>query len=122
MKKKPQPNYATVKTKLKEMKRALLARLGHTKGTEGFSSDSGPGDYLDEASRTQNIELNYVLNDRDRQELRSIEGALERIEAGSYGECEDCGGPIEPRRLEILPFAVLCVACQEEREVQQRRS
>lgn len=122
MKKKPPQNYATVKTKLKEMKRTLLARLGHPKKTEGFSSDSGPGDYLDEASRTQNIELNYVLNDRDRQELRSIEEALERIEAGSYGECEDCGGPIEPRRLEILPFAVLCVACQEEREVQQRRS
>ena len=48
---------------------------------------------------------------------RQIEAALQRLDAGTYGVCERCGQPIPPRRLEALPYATLCVACQalEER-------
>ena len=121
-KSKSKKDYSKVKTKLEEMKITLLQRLDHAKEAENLSSDRSSGDFLDEASRTQNIELKYVLSDRDRHELRVIEEALERIDDGSYGMCKECAGPIEPKRLEILPFAVLCVACQEEREAQQKRT
>ena len=42
--------------------------------------------------------------------------AVERIQHGSFGECAECGGDIEPKRLEAIPWARYCVKCQEARE------
>ena len=41
-----------------------------------------------------------------------VEGALERIEAGTYGTCQRCGKPISEERLEALPYAELCIDCK----------
>lgn len=43
--------------------------------------------------------------------LRDVERALAKLEDGSYGVCDRCGGPIAPERLEAIPWAVLCVGC-----------
>ena len=51
-----------------------------------------------------------------RQMLKTLGQALERIRQGSFGECAECGGDIEPRRLEAIPWARYCVKCQEARE------
>jgi DnaK suppressor protein len=51
-----------------------------------------------------------------RQTLRVITQALERIGQGSFGECAECGGDIEFKRLEAIPWARYCVRCQEARE------
>ena len=48
---------------------------------------------------------------RRAQELRRIEAALQRVEAGEYGFCVACGEDIEPKRLEIDPAAPRCAAC-----------
>jgi DnaK suppressor protein len=50
--------------------------------------------------------------------LREVEAALARIEEEpeDYGLCEDCEKPIKPRRLELMPYAPLCVRCQSDRE------
>lgn len=53
-------------------------------------------------------------------ELARIDAALERIEAGSYGECESCGAPIGTARLEAYPTAVRCVKCQAQSEARTR--
>lgn len=50
-----------------------------------------------------------------RQNLADTVAALSRIDAGSYGVCEECGDPIPPERLEILPHARLCVSCGRRR-------
>lgn len=42
--------------------------------------------------------------------------AIEKIEAGSYGICESCGGPIDPDRLAALPHALLCIQCKKAEE------
>lgn len=42
--------------------------------------------------------------------IAKIQGALERIDDGSYGRCEVCGEPIEPERLDALPYTTLCLA------------
>ena len=47
--------------------------------------------------------------------LRRINAALERLEGGEYGICEECGEAISPRRLDAIPWASLCVSCQERR-------
>ena len=48
---------------------------------------------------------------RRQQQLQRIEAALRRIDAGEYGECEVCGGVIDPRRLAIEPTATRCIDC-----------
>lgn len=49
-------------------------------------------------------------------ELEQIEDALNRIEAGEYGRCKDCGNWIRPARLQIVPNATRCIKCQEQME------
>jgi DnaK suppressor protein len=44
--------------------------------------------------------------------VRDIEHALARLDAGVYGQCERCGEPIGAERLEVRPFATLCIGCQ----------
>jgi DnaK suppressor protein len=48
--------------------------------------------------------------------LREVEDALRRIQEGTYGICSKCGGRIRAKRLVVMPWANLCVACQEEEE------
>ena len=56
-------------------------------------------------------EFNLALRERYRQRRDQIRSALRRIKEGSYGVCEECGGEIEPARLEALPLASLCIKC-----------
>jgi len=56
--------------------------------------------------------LDRVLFERREQALH----ALERLDAGRFGICEECLQPIEERRLRVLPFARFCVYCQERAE------
>jgi DnaK suppressor protein len=58
------------------------------------------------------------LGTAERQEVQRIDAALERIESGTYGTCVECGGHIEPRRLEALPWAVRCASCAAAQERQ----
>src|SRR6266700_2953309 len=51
-----------------------------------------------------------------RQMLKTLTQALERIQHGNFGECAECGGDIEPKRLEAIPWARYCVKCQEARD------
>ncbi len=59
-----------------------------------------------------------ALNRKERalQQQEERRQALERIEAGVYGICQQCGQPINPERLEILPATSLCVACSAAEE------
>ena len=62
---------------------------------------------------SDNFEQEFTLSlmENDEGTLGSIEHALERIEEGSYGCCEECGGKIPKLRLEAIPYAAHCVKC-----------
>jgi DnaK suppressor protein len=70
------------------------------------------GERDDDGSRAETFQLNTGLLAAARQQLEEIEAALARVDDGSYGLCDGCGEPIMPERLEILPAARYCVACQ----------
>jgi DnaK suppressor protein len=53
---------------------------------------------------------------RRKEKLREIAAALKRIDEGDYGTCENCGEPINPRRLEADPTARLCIECASASE------
>ncbi len=54
------------------------------------------------------------LAEAARSELAQVDGALARLDDGSYGICTRCGQPIPAARLEVRPFAELCVPCAEK--------
>lgn len=75
--------------------------------------DNHPADI---ASEVWEREKDVGLRDRDKLQLQAIERALSAIDDGSYGACQSCGKEIPSERLEAMPAAVQCVACQEQDE------
>jgi len=57
--------------------------------------------------------LSVSLNTLEYQELGLVDEALDRIKAGDYGSCQDCGRPIPRKRLKVVPWARYCVECQQ---------
>jgi DnaK suppressor protein len=70
----------------------------------------------DTATETYDRELDYTLEENSEHVLADINAALERIEAGTYGICANCGKQIAEERLDARPWATLCIDCQRERE------
>ncbi len=73
-------------------------------------------DEEDQAAVSLLAETNLTLLGPKRQELEAIEEALQRLDNGSYGECEACGHAIEPRRLEVMPETPFCRTCMSQKE------
>lgn len=82
-------------------------------------SDDLP-DETDLAATEVSQTLAFKLRDRERLLLSKINTALEKIEEGTFGVCEDCEEPIEPRRLEARPVSTLCIACKERQEHREK--
>jgi DnaK suppressor protein len=61
-------------------------------------------------------ELTFSLLGSEKDALNQIDGALKRIDEGSYGRCEICGGRIAKPRLQAVPYAAQCIACASQRE------
>ena len=74
------------------------------------------GDEVDKSMVEQERELNLLLQDREKQHLEAIEEALQRIETGEYGFCDECGDQIDKKRLMVIPLAQLCISCQQNEE------
>ena len=109
-----------LREKLLERKRKLWREVkGQIKTGLGESYQDLLATARDEEDQAQvNLleELQFSLIEPKRQELVAIEEALQRLENGTYGECEACGKLIEPRRLEIMPETALCRDCQSQKE------
>ncbi|HET9694779.1 MAG TPA: TraR/DksA family transcriptional regulator [Steroidobacteraceae bacterium] len=69
-------------------------------------------DLEDESFADLMVDVSLAEIDRDLEELRAIDAALLRIGDGSYGLCEVCDRPIEPKRLEVAPQVPRCIDCQ----------
>ncbi len=81
------------------------------------------GERGDEGERaTSELDLSRAVRDQERaiQLLPKIDRALDRISTGSYGLCQSCEEPIGLGRLKARPVAVLCIACKEEQEQNER--
>jgi RNA polymerase-binding transcription factor DksA len=69
----------------------------------------------DQAKEREDDEVLEDLGAARVREIRMIDAALQRIEDGSYGTCTNCGNPIEPKRLDLLPETPLCATCAATR-------
>jgi DnaK suppressor protein len=84
-----------------------------------MNADDGVKDSVDMSLQDVNQELALRLGERESQMVAEIDGALQRIDDGTYGDCERCGKPIPEARLEALPTARYDAACQSELETSQ---
>jgi len=73
-----------------------------------------PRDSADAAVVMENDEVLEAVHESARSELRQIERALARMEAGTYGLCQDCGRHIEPGRLQVVRYATRCQSCASD--------
>lgn len=77
----------------------------------------GYGNHMaDDATEAFDQAAGLALRRNLEQTLRQVEEALDRFEAGTYGICQQCGQPIDLARLEALPYATLCLRCQQRRK------
>ena len=81
-----------------------------------MEGNGGILDLADQAANAYTKELRLSVGDAERRLLRLVDAALEKIRLKTYGTCEKCGERIAEKRLEALPFARYCIACQEEEE------
>ena len=61
-------------------------------------------------------EMDFALMEMKAQTLIRIDEALQRVDQGTYGTCDSCGQDITEARLSAVPFALLCLECQEREE------
>lgn len=84
--------------------------------SEALNADSAGGDLVDQALGDRDRSLALKLKGRQGFFLKKVAVALEKIENGSFGQCEECDGDISTGRLLARPTATLCIACKEEQE------
>ena len=90
-----------------------LAQLQNNASTAEERREGSPfGKREEEATETLELEKRLALENRVRQEMATVEHALDKIKKGTYGLCDNCGQPINPERLEALPQANLCLNCK----------
>jgi DnaK suppressor protein len=98
----------------------LLMEAEKTRNTVK-SNEEPSSDPMDQAS--DNVERDFMLRLRDRESklIDKIKEALERIENGTFGICEECGEQISVKRLRARPMTTLCIECKHEQEAAEKR-
>jgi len=98
---------------LEQKKNGLSNELAKTRDAEEETTEESTQDIADKAVSSYTREFLYSLSDSDRNTVLQIEQALERIQEGNYGLCQNCGQLMNEKRLVAVPWAPHCVDCQE---------
>jgi len=97
---------------LEDERERLEAVLAQTDA--GGAENLGYGNHMaDDASEAYEQAKDLALRQNAEQLLVQVTNALERFKQGTYGVCERCGTEIDPARLKALPYATLCLHCQQ---------
>jgi DnaK suppressor protein len=94
----------------------LMRAYAISKGDSQAELDNGTEDYVDYAVNSYAREFLLSLTEMDRKHLLLVEEALNRIDRGEFGYCQQCAEDINVKRLEVQPWARHCVRCQELEE------
>ena len=99
----------------------LLGGVGNLPlNLERMGEVQDPMDLVDFASSQYDQEFLYKIWRRNRQRIREISDALQRIRSGDFGICSECLDDIGLNRLRVQPTATVCIACKREQEVLRR--
>lgn len=109
---------------LLEEKQRILRQGNFTREVMDIPANSGELSFhrthiADQGSENFQCEFASQLKSIEFHALREIDEALSRIAQGTYGICEQCGEPIPYARLEVVPYARLCMKCSKPQEVKR---
>jgi DnaK suppressor protein len=110
--------YQVLKSMLEDRRREIqdkLRSLRETLPTDATTVKDAEEQSVDDFVQ----EMDFALMEMKAESLGKIDEAIRRLEAGVYGACAECGTEIAEARLKALPFATLCVSCQEREENEQ---
>lgn len=106
-----------LRKELERKKQELSKRLERISANlrRGYEADS-----KERAKQLEDTEVVDALGNEARLEIAKISAALQRMDSGEYGNCTECGMPIESGRLEAYPYADECIECAEFDEKRRR--
>lgn len=105
----------------RELEAKRLEMIGRQHNAESIIIER-VADAADESVLATQRDLAVDTLNREAAVLRLVTEALERIATGEYGVCMECGEPISAKRLAALPWAALCLKCQEAADRRERTS
>lgn len=111
---------AALRTRQRELRAEVAAKLRTQDDPRLVGLRNRMQDTDDWAAADAMAAHDITLVSRDLAELANVEQALARVNAGSYGECVDCGSAIPYARLAAYPAAMRCVTCQEVAERREK--
>ena len=118
------PTSETFAQQLQQLRNDLIEQIRQQRGGQIGRAEAAAAHFgQPEDPRAQlasERELAFALDEHETAHLAAVEAALARIEAGTYGECTDCGAHITAARLHATPEAARCVHCQEKAEQHRR--
>jgi RNA polymerase-binding transcription factor len=109
--------YSFFRSKLLAEQQALIEKNDEAdSATKPVELDQQSVGRLSRMDAMQGQAMALATRQRQQQRMRQLVAALRRIDEDDYGYCEDCGKPINPRRLEIDPATLFCLECASARE------
>lgn len=115
------PVIDSLRQRLLQRRQAIVGRVARTDGFLGELDESSPAEVEEEAQELNQARIVAELGQRGRAELDAIDVAIELMERGDYGFCEECEEPIDVARLEVSPTARRCTTCAEASERRARQ-
>ena len=110
-----------MKAKLLEQKKTLLDSLAdQSEDMKNLVKTVESGDEADVAADVIDRQLLTSIGTQDAIRLQQIENALDRINQDKYGRCIKCGKESPEERLEVLPYALMCIQCASAEERRNR--
>jgi RNA polymerase-binding protein DksA len=115
---KTNQDHKAIRRRLEDERAALAEQIDAlTIANEDQQTDYGISHhYGDDATEVQLREQNLALRNNAADLIDQIDVALGRLDTGEYGICANCGREINPDRLEVKPYASLCIECQAAME------
>ena len=107
---------AKVKKLLEVRRHEFVEGVNRAREMGAVEAEAGAPDIADRATSAFQREFSFSLSENEGKMLRLIDEALARLSNGRYGLCTHCERPIEPLRLQAIPWARHCIACQEQQD------
>ncbi len=99
-----------IKNKLMAERELLIHKLN---GNDLSVDDSETPDPVDLAVRNYSKNVMLAVSENESRQLALIDDAIQRVEDKEYGDCQNCGNPVNAKRLSAIPWARYCLNCQQ---------
>ncbi len=112
--------YSDIRKDLEKQRTTLLSEAGVIIGSGINQNQENLSDLGDQATAVADQNFLLRLKEREQKLLKKIDEAIDRIDSGSFGVCESCGGEIGYKRLKARPVTTLCIECKTQQEKEEK--